>query len=43
MIPVLVPACSRPAILAFILAWNDFAFAVSFLETPATSPRRSRS
>jgi ABC-type glycerol-3-phosphate transport system permease component len=35
VVPVAVPAVFTAAILAFILAWNDFAFAVSFLVTPA--------
>jgi ABC-type glycerol-3-phosphate transport system permease component len=35
VIPVAVPAVFTAGILAFILAWNDFAFAVSFLVTPA--------
>lgn len=35
IIPVAVPGVFTAAILAFILAWNDFTFAVSFLETPA--------
>jgi len=35
VIPVAVPGMFTAAILAFILAWNDFAFAVSFLETPS--------
>ncbi len=35
LIPVAVPGMFTAGILAFILAWNDFAFAVSFLETPA--------
>ncbi len=34
VIPVAVPGVFTTAILAFILAWNDFAFAVSFLDTP---------
>jgi ABC-type glycerol-3-phosphate transport system permease component len=34
VIPVAVPGMFTAAILSFILAWNDFAFAVSFLETP---------
>ena len=33
VIPVAVPAVFTAAILSFILAWNDFAFAVSFLTT----------
>jgi ABC-type glycerol-3-phosphate transport system permease component len=33
VIPVAVPGVFTAAILAFILAWNDFAFAVSFLTT----------
>jgi ABC-type glycerol-3-phosphate transport system permease component len=33
VIPVAVPAVFTAAILSFILAWNDFAFAVSFLST----------
>ncbi|MHB2023710.1 MAG: carbohydrate ABC transporter permease [Mycobacteriales bacterium] len=33
VIPVAVPAVFTAAILSFILAWNDFAFAVSFLRT----------
>ena len=35
VIPVAVPGVFTAGILAFILAWNDFTFAVSFLETPA--------
>jgi ABC-type glycerol-3-phosphate transport system permease component len=35
VVPVAVPGVFTAAILAFILAWNDFAFAVSFLTTPA--------
>jgi ABC-type glycerol-3-phosphate transport system permease component len=31
IIPVAVPGVFTAAILSFILAWNDFAFAVSFL------------
>ena len=34
IVPVAVPAVFTAAILSFILAWNDFAFAVSFLNTP---------
>jgi len=33
VIPVAVPAVFTAAILSFILAWNDFAFAVSFLSS----------
>lgn len=33
VIPVAVPGVFTAAILSFILAWNDFAFAVSFLNT----------
>ena len=33
VVPVAVPAVFTAAILSFILAWNDFAFAVSFLTT----------
>jgi ABC-type glycerol-3-phosphate transport system permease component len=33
VIPVAVPAVFTAAILSFILAWNDFAFAVAFLTT----------
>ncbi len=35
VIPVAIPGMFTAGILAFILAWNDFAFAVSFLETPS--------
>ena len=35
VIPVAVPAVFTAAILSFILAWNDFAFAVSILTSPA--------
>ena len=35
VVPVAVPGVFTAAILAFILAWNDFAFAVSFLQTPS--------
>lgn len=34
VVPVAIPGVFTAAILSFILAWNDFAFAVSFLETP---------
>ncbi|HTW20646.1 MAG TPA: carbohydrate ABC transporter permease [Mycobacteriales bacterium] len=34
VVPVAVPGVFTAAIMSFILAWNDFAFAVSFLETP---------
>lgn len=34
VVPVSLPGVVTAAILAFILAWNDFTFAVSFLETP---------
>jgi ABC-type glycerol-3-phosphate transport system permease component len=33
VIPVAIPGVFTAAILSFILAWNDFAFAVSFLTT----------
>jgi ABC-type glycerol-3-phosphate transport system permease component len=33
IVPVAIPAVFTAAILSFILAWNDFAFAVSFLNT----------
>jgi trehalose/maltose transport system permease protein len=33
VVPVAVPAVFTAAILSFILAWNDYAFAVSFLTT----------
>jgi ABC-type glycerol-3-phosphate transport system permease component len=34
VVPVAIPGVFTAAILSFILAWNDFAFAVSFLTTP---------
>jgi len=34
VIPVAVPGVFTAAILSFILAWNDFAFAVAFLTSP---------
>lgn len=34
VVPVAIPGVFTAAILSFILAWNDFAFAVSFLQTP---------
>ena len=34
VVPVAVPGVFTAAILSFILAWNDFAFAVSFLSSP---------
>jgi ABC-type glycerol-3-phosphate transport system permease component len=34
VIPVAVPGVFTAAILSFILAWNDFAFAVAFLSSP---------
>jgi len=35
IIPVAVPGVFTAGILSFILAWNDFAFAVAFLSSPA--------
>jgi ABC-type glycerol-3-phosphate transport system permease component len=35
VVPVAIPGIFTAGIIAFILAWNDFAFAVSFLETPS--------
>jgi ABC-type glycerol-3-phosphate transport system permease component len=35
VIPVAIPGVFTAAILSFILAWNDFAFAVSFLSSTA--------
>jgi ABC-type glycerol-3-phosphate transport system permease component len=35
IIPVAVPGVFTAAILSFILAWNDFAFAVAFLQSPS--------
>ncbi|HEY3907766.1 MAG TPA: carbohydrate ABC transporter permease [Streptosporangiaceae bacterium] len=34
ILPVAVPGIFTVAILAFILAWNDFAFALSFISSP---------
>ncbi|MFC4469682.1 carbohydrate ABC transporter permease [Streptomyces xiangluensis] len=34
VVPVAMPAVFTSAIISFILAWNDFAFAQSFLQTP---------
>jgi ABC-type glycerol-3-phosphate transport system permease component len=34
IIPVALPGVFTAAILAFILAWNDFTFALSFMTTP---------
>lgn len=34
VVPVAMPGVFTSAILSFILAWNDFAFALSFLQTP---------
>jgi ABC-type glycerol-3-phosphate transport system permease component len=34
VVPVAMPGVFTAAILSFILAWNDFAFALSFLQTP---------
>ncbi|MHB8294151.1 MAG: carbohydrate ABC transporter permease [Acidimicrobiales bacterium] len=34
IVPIAVPGIFTAAILSFILAWNDFAFALSFLSTP---------
>ena len=35
VVPVAMPGVFTAAILSFILAWNDFAFALSFLQTPS--------
>jgi trehalose/maltose transport system permease protein len=35
IVPVAVPGIFTVAILSFILAWNDFAFAVSFVSDPS--------
>lgn len=34
ILPVAVPGIFTVTILSFILAWNDFAFSLSFMETP---------
>jgi len=34
IVPVALPGLFTAAILAFILAWNDFVFALSFIESP---------
>lgn len=34
ILPIAVPGIFTVTILAFIFAWNDFAFAVSFMSTP---------
>jgi ABC-type glycerol-3-phosphate transport system permease component len=34
ILPVSVPGIFTVAILAFILAWNDFTFALAFMESP---------
>jgi ABC-type glycerol-3-phosphate transport system permease component len=35
VVPVAAPGVFTSAILSFILSWNDFAFALSFLQTPS--------
>jgi ABC-type glycerol-3-phosphate transport system permease component len=35
VVPVAMPGVFTSAILSFILAWNDFAFALAFLQTPS--------
>jgi ABC-type glycerol-3-phosphate transport system permease component len=35
VIPVSIPAVFTAGILSFILAWNDFTFALSFLDSPS--------
>ncbi|HET6875240.1 MAG TPA: carbohydrate ABC transporter permease [Acidimicrobiales bacterium] len=35
VVPVALPGLFTAAILSFILAWNDFAFALSFLQSPS--------
>ncbi len=35
ILPVAVPGIFTVTILAFILAWNDFTFALSFMQTPS--------
>jgi ABC-type glycerol-3-phosphate transport system permease component len=41
VVPVAAPAMVTAAIFSFVLAWSDFAFSLSFLETPSryTAPR----
>ena len=41
VLPVAAPAIVTAAIFSFILAWSDFAFSLSFLESPTryTAPR----
>ena len=34
IVPVALPGLFTAAILAFILAWNDFVFALSFIVSP---------
>jgi ABC-type glycerol-3-phosphate transport system permease component len=35
IVPVAMPGVLTAAILSFILAWNDFTFALSFMQTPS--------
>jgi ABC-type glycerol-3-phosphate transport system permease component len=41
IVPTAAPAMVTAGIFSFILAWSDFAFSLSFLETPTryTAPR----
>jgi ABC-type glycerol-3-phosphate transport system permease component len=41
VVPIAAPAMVTAAIFSFILAWSDFTFSLSFLDTPAryTAPR----
>lgn len=41
VLPIAAPALATAGIFSFILAWSDFAFSLSFLETPEmyTAPR----
>ena len=44
LLPLIAPGLVTTGLLAFIAAWNEYLFALSFIQTPRTtrSPSRSR-
>ena len=43
LLPLIAPGLVTTGLLAFIAAWNEYLFAVSFIQSPSTTRCRSRS
>ena len=40
LLPLVAPGLVTTGLLAFIAAWNEYLFALSFTQTPSTTPSR---